>query len=331
MSSKALHMRFTLCLGALLGVVPTFAGPDYFPLQAGNQWVYRGSGIRAAETIKIEVTQSTEFDGRTYYLLDGLGESDHWLRMGEDGSLLRYDPETKQEEVWYHFGAAEGEKYNTKLPGVCCGLAEIASRKAEYEGPVGWFDYALEVRYPGTFQVGIDREVFLPYVGLVYRGQATGGPGYAHYDLIYARLGGVTHISEPELGFGLTLDSALYTINLMPSPDPRQTQRLTARLTLRNTGWEPAMLVFPSGQDFDLLLRNDQGEVAYQWSDGRFFPEAVRRLPFGPGEKNFAFSVPLSDKEGKPLAAGRYVAEAWLATEPRSYAASATFEVVHAF
>lgn len=91
------------------------------------------------------------------------------------------------------------------------------------------------------------------------------------------------------------------------------------------------MLVFPSGQDFDLLLRNDKGEVVYQWSAGKFFPEAVRRLPFGPGEKNFAFSVPLSDKEGKPLAVGRYVAEAWLATQPRSYAASVTFEVVHAF
>jgi hypothetical protein len=141
----------------------------------------------------------------------------------------------------------------------------------------------------------------------------------------------VTHITEPELSFGLTLDSAVYTINLMPSPGPRQTQKLTARLTLRNTGWEPAMLVFPSGQDFDLLLRNDKGEVVYQWSAGKFFPEGIRRIPFGPGEKNFAFSAPLIDKEGKPLGAGRYVAEAWLATQPQSYAASAAFEIVHTF
>jgi hypothetical protein len=324
-------MRAALFVAALLGVVPVHAGPDYFPLQAGNQWIYRGSGIRAAETLTLKVTQTTEFNGRTYYLLEGLGESDHWLRMGEDGALLRYDPEKKQEEVWYHFGAPEGEKYNTALPGVCCGLAEIASRKAEYQGPVGWFDSALEIRYPGTFQVGIDRELFLPYVGLVYRGQGTGGPGYAHYDLIYARLGGVTHISGPELSFGLTLDRALYAIDLMPSPEPRKAPNLTVRLTLRNTGWGPALLLFPSGQDYDVLLRNDKGEVVYQWSAGKFFPEVVRRLPFGPGEKNFAISVPLTDKDGKPLAAGRYVAEAWLATQPRSYAASAAFQVVHAF
>jgi intracellular proteinase inhibitor BsuPI len=331
MSFEVLRMRLALCLGALLGVVPACAGPDYFPLQVGNQWIYRGSGIRAAETITLEVTQAGEFDSQTYYLLEGLGESDHWLRMGEDGALLRYDPEKRQEEVWYRFGAPDGEKYNTTLPGVCCGSAEIANSKAEYHGPVGWFDYGLEVRYPGTFQVGIDREVFLPYVGLVYRGQGTGGPGYAHYDLIYARLGGVTHVSEPELSFGLTLDRALYTIDLMPSPEPRKAPNLTARLTLRNTGLEPAMLVFPSGQDFDLLLRNDKGEVVYQWSAGKFFPEAIRRVPFGPGEKNFALSVPLTDKEGKPLTAGRYVAEAWLATQPRSFDASVAFEIIHAF
>jgi hypothetical protein len=38
--------------------------------------------------------------------------------------------------------------------------------------------------------------------------------------------------------------------------------------------------------------------------------------------------APLADKAGKPLPAGKYLAEAWLTTAgPRSYSAAAGFEI----
>ncbi len=315
----------------LLGGLTWAAHPDYFPLHVGNQWVYRGSGTRGESTLVLEITRTAEFNGRVYWLLHGLPGADYWLRMDDAGTLWAYNPDRSSEEVWYAFQASEGQPYTTAVPGNCCGRGMVSSRKAAYKGPIGEVDYALEVRYPGVFQVGLDREVFLPYIGMVHRTQATGGPTYATYDLIYSRTGGVTVIAEPELSFGLTLDQSLYTANLMPPVDPqRSVPLLTARLTLRNTTPHPVQLTFPSGQTYDLVIRNEKGEVVYRWSDGKFFTMAIRNESFS-GEKNWVITVRLG-AEGKPWPPGKYVAEGWLtATAPRSFSASVGFEIRHVF
>jgi hypothetical protein len=332
MCSNSPVRAFALAAAAVVLCLPASAQPDYFPLQVGNQWIYRCSGFCREPVLQLEITRTAEFNGHFYSLLHGLPSGDHWLRRDQDGSLLAYDPDQNLETLWYAFQAPEGEVYRTSLPDTCCSLAMIASRNAEYRGPVGRFGSALEIRYPGVFQVGIGRELFLPYIGLIHRSQATGGPTYAIFDLIYSRTGGVTFVSEPGLTFGLTLDRAVYHVDRMPGPDPPSVPVMTARLTLRSTRRDPVLLVFPSGQNFDLVLRNESGDIVFRWSDGRFFTEIFRREKFGPGERNFALLVPLADREGNPLPPGKYVAEAWLATEPPGvYAASAGFEIQDVF
>jgi hypothetical protein len=158
----------------------------------------------------------------------------------------------------------------------------------------------------------------MPYVGLVRREQAAGGPAVLNWDLIYARLGGVTYISEQNLSFGLTLDRYVYPASA----------EMIARLTLRNTNWEPLELRFPTSQTFDLVLRNEKGDIVYQWSEGKAFLQVYRSETYGYGEQNYAILVPLAARTGAPLPAGKYSAEAWLTTAlPQSYRASAGFEI----
>jgi len=320
----------SLLLGCAL--VSWAAYPDYFPLHVGNQWVYRGAGSRGETTLVLEITATGQFNGRTYWLLHGLPDRDYWLRMDESGTLLAFDRERNQEEVWYAFQAPEGEVYRTALPGNCCSSAVISARRAKYKGPIGEVDYALEVGYPGVFQVGIERELFLPYIGMVHRRQATGGPTYATYDLIYSRTGGVTVVAEPELSFSLTVDRSIYTADLMPPVDPRRAiPVMTARLTLRNTTPDPVDLTFPTGQSYDLVLRNEKGDVVFRWSEGKAFTEAVRKESFR-GERNWVILVALAGRDERPLPQGKYIAEAWLTTTgPRAYAASVGFEIRHVF
>ncbi len=307
-----------LVIAALLVATAAFAQPDYLPLQAGNQWIYRSS---AGDLMTLEVKRSAEFGGRLYYVLQGLPDGDHWLRRDENGSVLAYDPDRGQEQLWYAFLNPVGQPYQTFLPS-SNGSAVVSSTKAIYWGPIGWYNWALEIQYPGTFQVGFYRELFLPYVGLIWREQAAGGPAMLTWDLIYARLGGVTYVSEQNVSFGLTLDRRVYPASA----------EMVARLTLRNSSWEPLQLQFPTSQTFDLVVRDEKGDIVYRWSDGKTILPLMHVVAFGYGENNFAILVPLTAKTGTPLPAGKYVAEAWLTTSgARSYTATAGFEITYSY
>ena len=325
--TRLLVIGTTLLWGACLA----FAQADFFPLHVGNQWVYRGAGTRGMSSLVIEITRTAELEGRTYWRLEGFPGDGYWVRKDDAGTMLAYDPERKLESVWYAFQAQEQQVYATTVPGNCCGRAVISSRKQRYAGPIGQSDNALEIGYPDVFQVGIERELFLPYIGLVYRNQATGGPTYVAYELGYARIGGVTVVSQPELSFGLSLDRTVFVANLMPPVDPRRAApEMIARITLRNTA-RPVQLAYPSGQDYDLIIRDEKGQAVYQWSQGKTFAVVFRNETFGPGQKDFLLIVRLADAAGQPLPQGQYVAEAWLATQPRQFAASVGFEIRHIF
>jgi hypothetical protein len=294
---------------------PLAAQLDYFPLQTGNQWIYRSS---TGSIQQVEVGRAAEFEGRQYYLIQGHPGGDAWLRRGEDGAVYAYDPEHKQELLWYDFWRAPGEPYATAVPGSNNSPAVVKSVQTIYDGPVGWFDWALEIEYPGAFQVGLYREIFLPFVGLLRRELGAGGPSVITWDLIYARLGGVTYINERNLSFGLTLDRFRYPAG----------SEMIARLTVRNGNWEPVTLEFPTSRIFDLTIRNSAGDTVYRWSEGKAFLQALRTETYGFGEKNYAVLAPLRSQAGIPFAPGRYVAEGRLTNGKGGvYAASAAFDI----
>jgi hypothetical protein len=301
---------------------------DYFPLAAGNLWIYKGSGVYSGTFLILEVTKTQVFQDAPYFLLSGFPQQDYWLREDATGSVLQYDPSQATEKLWWAFDSPLRQQYSTDLPGTCCRAAMVTSRTAVYKGPLGSFDSALQVSYPGVFQVGIVQETFLPGIGLAFRTQATGGPSYGSWELIYARVAGVTVDSAPELSFGIALDNSIYTVDMMPPVSPATAAPLlTARLRLRNTA-QPITLVFPSGQSFDFTVTNDKGVIVYRWSDGQAFPMVVRAETFGPGEKDFVIQLRLNGSDKAPLPAGHYVAEAWLTTMgAKAFDASLPFQV----
>src|SRR2546425_11048172 len=101
MSRANIGACFAFCFSSI-----AFPQADYFPFQVGNQWVYRSAG--RGQPIVMEVLRSGLFDGNTYYLTRNFLNRDAWLRTREDGALVAYDPETKQESALAVFRAHDG-------------------------------------------------------------------------------------------------------------------------------------------------------------------------------------------------------------------------------
>jgi hypothetical protein len=286
-----------------------FAQTDYFPLQVGNQWVYRVGGRFDGGTQVVEITASRTVNQREYFVTMGLAGTDPLLlRKNDEGTLVFLREGDNSEHTWVAFNAAVGEAWRTEIDR-CNPTAVIRSKTAKLQVPLGEFDNALEVGYaPGQCaDAGLIRESFLPNIGLAQRRQSNFA-GEQVLDLIYARLG-YTTVGEKELTFSGTLDASTYKAGSV----------MTVRLTVRSTQEQPLQLTFPSGQDYDVIIRNEAGESVYTWSADKSFIQQVRTVEIN-GEKNWALTVPAP-------AAGRYTATLKLAVTGRPYETTVPFDV----
>jgi len=290
----------------LLSLSALAAAQEYFPLQVGNQWVYRPTGRVAGDPQVVEAVQAGQFGGRTYTQLRGWFGS-VWVRTAEDGSLYAYDAAGGTEKLWTSFGQAP---FTSGVP-PCDQPARVVSTAARYSGPIGSFSNALQIDYSagGCADAGLEQDLYLPWVGLVQR-RTTTIAGPVTYDLVYARLG-VTEISAPERAFTVGLDQAVYSGN-----------RMLARLTVRNTHSTPLRLDFSSSQRYDFAIRDEKGSTVYTWSADKLFL-AVMGSESISGQKTWTLVIPLDQ-----IPAGTYTAEGWLTSTGPKYAASAGFRVV---
>ncbi|HET8547150.1 MAG TPA: BsuPI-related putative proteinase inhibitor [Bryobacteraceae bacterium] len=301
-----------VCATALL-VFPVFAStPDYFPLEAGNSWTYRSEGRFGTNIGTIEVLRADVIDGRTWHLVDFFGRPE-WLRVRDDGALVAWDATARREKLWFNFAEEEKRPFATEFD-QCVKAAQVESKSARYNGPLGSFTNALLVRFePACADAGATQATFLPYVGLVSV-EMTSIAGPRTWQLIQARMG-LTEVSTGLVSSRLSLDSHVYASG---------SREMLARLSVRNTTARPLVLNFRSGQRYDLNIRNDRGETVYVWSADKGFIQVLGTETIAPGgERSWVIIVPLAT-----LRPGRYVAEAWVTNDlPKSYAASVGFEV----
>jgi hypothetical protein len=305
-------MKLKLLLTVLSAAACAFGQADYFPLQVGNQWIYRNPfGVHT-----VEITRSQVFDSNEYFFLSGAFGGDAWVRKADDGTVWQRDSETGKDNIRLKLETPQGGSFETVID-PCNHRGIMISRESKVSTPVADFQDVLEISYPAAncADAGLEREYYAPWIGLVSSSAITfAGPRKS--ELIYARIGGVTVLTSREHSFALSLDKVVYDGG-----------ELFARMTLRNTQEAPVKLVFSSGQTFEVVIRNEAGEKVYQWSADKTFLQALRE-ELVEGEKNWVATVPLGTS-GASLAPGKYVAEAWLVTVgKKQYSASVPFEIV---
>ncbi|MBL8229718.1 MAG: hypothetical protein JNL98_14610 [Bryobacterales bacterium] len=284
-------------------------GQDYFPLQTGNQWIYQSGGAFRSDPWVVEVTGAETINGQEYFKVTGFPGIEY-LRKNEAGTLIIYDREARAEKTWAAFGAATGEAWRTEAND-CNSTAVITSRTAEVKLPAGDFNNALRIAYSFTrcADAGLTTETFLPSIGLAERRELSIA-GERVYSLVYARVGDTVQVAGREWGFGVALNEVTF----------RPGESMQVRMTLRNTKARPVKLVFPSGQDYDIVIRDARNQVVYTWSATRSFIAVIREVEIR-GEKNWLARVNIGPAEGN-LPPGEYTLTASLATTGNRFQAT---------
>lgn len=84
-------------------------------------------------------------------------------------------------------------------------------------------------------------------------------------------------------------------------------EEIILNYTVENRGDHDLHLIFPSGQEFDYLIYNENGELVYRWSDGKMFIMAIHETILPAGEKIEIREVwDGRDKNGDPVPPGKY-------------------------
>lgn len=300
---------FTASLLLAAATFSSAATPEYFPLQKGNSWVFRSGSRLAPGPQLIEVRETETFGNREYTKVSFFGRN-VYLRQA-DGVISTFNTEANQERTWLDFSAPIGTTVPVEIE-ACTRSARITSTTEKVKTEAGEWDNAIQLVFePNCADAGVTTMYFVPGLGpVVYETTSIAGP--IRWELMYTRAGSIA-AEAAQIGFTVALDAPTYKAGDVVD--------IVTRLTLRNTHAQPVTLVFPSGQRYDLRIWNDRGQTAYVWSADKIFIQMVTIEPVT-GERTFAFTANVPN-----LAPGRYVAEAWLATQSREYVGIVGFEV----
>jgi len=292
------------------------AEASLFPITQGNMWIYRDSST--GQTLTIDVRGQIYTGGKVYNKIYGYAYQPMLVREGENGSLYLYNEEMEREELLTSFDSFSGGWYDSRLTN-CGQLSQRQEKREEFRTPQGTTLQAVRLVYRNfnCADSGIEEELYLENVGLVRRTVSTiAGP--RTYELVYGRAGLVTYDAQRGTAFRVGLDRNYIEA---ANNDP---VRLTVsmRLTVRNAPSHD--LDFPSGQLYDIRVRDEKGNIVYQWSDGLAFPLAGSHR-YVPHELEFTQVIDLKDRSGAPLAGGYYTVEAWLTTANREFGGATRF------
>jgi hypothetical protein len=188
------------------GLSAALAAGAWFPLQIGNQWIYRVNNRLATSTYIIwTITRTEQIGDRTYFVLStgpaSAPGNEIRLRSDADGRVYRIAnlPNSSEEQLWLDPTAAQDP----------AALLRITKRGFLYSGPLGKFPGAIVYQSYGALT--IDTGIFVHGLGLVESSSSmiTGSSGgfTEGLQLISARLGRTIRLSTPSAALQLGSES----------------------------------------------------------------------------------------------------------------------------
>ncbi|MGH9671642.1 MAG: BsuPI-related putative proteinase inhibitor [Bryobacteraceae bacterium] len=272
---------------------------DMLPLATGNQWAYRDAAT--GQSFMMRVGTPVFINQTVYYSLHGYAEGMVLVRANEKGDLFFRDEDRDMDVLLTSFNP---ENWFDAPRRQCPEHGQALRMRGDHQGPAGRWS-VVEVSYVpySCGDAGDQTEQFAENIGMVRRVVNTiAGP--RTFDLVFARVGNQTISAS---------DTGSFSVMATPGTDPG-TWLATMRIDL---GGGSLKLRFPSAQEFDLKLRDQDGNILWTWSADKLFAQAAHQIVIA---GSWTATVVVPHPPAIPEGPATYTLEAFLTTaetEPR--------------
>ncbi len=310
MSKKTFFLSLWFCSFIFIGHNFTFAN-EYVPWVKGDTATYIDSlnGI-----VNVEIDRENA-NWRHYNNFAGLGPQWVWTNTGDERVFI-WNPAKKRKQLLVDFDGPIGSAATINVQPCNIGSAIIIARDETIETQAGKFNDVIQLDLESSCaDGGVTNVWFAKGVGVVkWTSMTIIGPNSA--EMISGSIQGSAY---PQ---GLIVSAAFpETIAAIDMEPPVNIDRpptvLRAALTVKNNTERDLTFRFNSGQQFDIMIIDSEGNIVSTWSRGRAFTEALVHLTLAGGKSlNFSGSVELTDDEGNALPAGSYTIKIEMTSAP---------------
>ena len=94
-------------------------------------------------------------------------------------------------------------------------------------------------------------------------------------------------------------------------------EKVTFIIKAKNNGKRTIALPLPTAKQYDFIVRDKNGRIVWQWSEGKLFITMLQTMIFAlREEKTFQETWDMKDNSGKKIPPGLYFVEGFIATNP---------------
>ncbi len=276
---------------------------NYLPLNVGNEYHYDVFDMvkNVVGHVDNSIVSKVNANGWTYYKNSNFLGEEIWLTEDESGNVgfyTSYGP-----SLLYSFSSNNGNSWTVYLDGdnFYYGVnATISFLDGTITVPAGTFSNPVLITYdvPNDAPVGtIVKQYFVDGIGLVKEVRKATNGLLKSVELRYAKVNGHVYGSDVNnsgdnnnsgsLDVKLSTDKFNYTLQYRSrgaEQGPGNYADIKVNITITNNTATAININRVNSQKYDIKVYDNNGNVIYDWADGRYFTQATEHQTLNPGQ-----------------------------------------------
>ncbi len=284
---------------------------EYVPWKKGDSALYVDSFNNAVE---VEIDKENE-SWQRYSNFAGLGPL--WVNSNDgDEQVFIWSEEKKRIQLLVDFAEGSGIMNNVEIPPCNIGVVRIASKDDVVTVPAGTFNDVIRLEFePNCADGGVVSAWFVKSVGFV-KWSSSNISGIVSSEMVKGLIRGTTFPQGVIINASFP-DHIVAIDQEPPVNKDAPPATVDVNLTIQNNTNRELVYKFNSGQKFEIMLLDENGEIVSLWSRGKAFTEAIEVRTLKSGETwSFGGAIELADDEGNVIPGGNYTIKIEMTTSP---------------